>query len=92
MSEPALAGPEAPKRLGAQRRATVAAMERETSEGGASELERITTRLEELAAELDGDPDEERSTELVRDASELAAQAGRAVERALRAAAEARDE
>jgi hypothetical protein len=67
-------------------------MEHETSGGRASELERITTRLETLASELDGDPDEERSTELVREASELAAQAGRAVERALRAAAEPGDD
>jgi ABC-type phosphate transport system auxiliary subunit len=57
---------------------------------GESELERITTRLEQLAAELDGDLDEERSAELVREASELAAQAGRAVE-AARSAAESRE-
>jgi len=49
------------------------------------ELERITERLERLAAELDSDPDEERAGELVQEASELAAAAGRAVESALRA-------
>ncbi len=54
-------------------------------------LEQITDRLEQLANELDADPDEERTAELVREASELAARAGREVERALRAAAETRD-
>ncbi|MGH2955456.1 MAG: hypothetical protein ACRDL6_00475 [Solirubrobacterales bacterium] len=49
-------------------------------------LERITGRLEQVAQELGSDPDEERAAELVREASELAAEAGRAVEAALRAA------
>ncbi len=56
----------------------------------ASELERITARLGELAAELDVDPVEERAAELVREASELATRAGQEVDRALRAAAETR--
>jgi hypothetical protein len=58
-------------------------------EAGATELERITVRLEQLAAELEGEVDEDRAAELVREASELAAQAGRAVEDA-RTAAETR--
>ena len=57
----------------------------------APELERITERLRQLASELDRDPDEERAGELVREASELATEAGREVERALRAAAEVRE-
>ena len=52
-----------------------------------SELDRITARLRELAAELDGGPDEERAAELVREASELADRVGAEVERAMRAAA-----
>jgi len=52
--------------------------------GGAEELERITARLEQLATQLEGDLDEERAAALVREASELASQAGRAVEGALR--------
>jgi hypothetical protein len=58
-------------------------------EAGATELERITIRLEQLAGELEGEVDEDRAAELVREASELAAQAGRAVEDA-RTAAETR--
>jgi hypothetical protein len=54
------------------------------------ELQQITERLESLARELDSEPDDERAAELVREASELAAEAGREVERALVAAAEAR--
>ena len=54
-------------------------------------LEAITARLAELATELEGDLDEERAAELVREASKLAAQAGEEVAAALRAAAEARD-
>ncbi len=54
-------------------------------------LEAITTRLAEVATELEGDLDEERAAELVREASKLAAQAGDEVAAALRAAAEARD-
>jgi hypothetical protein len=54
------------------------------------ELQQITERLESLARELDSEPDDERAAELVREASELAAEAGREVERALAAAAEAR--
>jgi hypothetical protein len=50
------------------------------------DLEAITARLERIAQELEGGPDEERAIELVREASESAAEAGRAVEAALRAA------
>jgi hypothetical protein len=53
-------------------------------------LEAITARLDQLATELDGDLDEDRAAELVREASELAARAGQEVDRALQAAAEAR--
>ena len=60
-------------------------------EGGAPELERITARLEQLASELEGDVEEEKAAELVREASELATQAGHEVDRALRAAAETRE-
>jgi exonuclease VII small subunit len=58
----------------------------ESTGGGAEELERITARLERLATELEGDVDDERAAALVREASELASQAGRAVEGALRGA------
>jgi hypothetical protein len=58
----------------------------ESTGGGAEELERITARLEQLATELEGDVEEERAAGLVREASELASQAGRAVEGALRGA------
>jgi exonuclease VII small subunit len=61
-------------------------MEAESIGGGAEELERITARLEQLAAELEGNVDDDRAAELVREASELASQAGRAVEGALRGA------
>ena len=57
-----------------------------------SELGRITARLEQLAEELGADPGEERAAELVAEASKLAAEAGTEVERALRGAAEAKDE
>jgi hypothetical protein len=57
---------------------------------GDSELERITARLRELAAELDAGPEEERAGGLVREASELAARVGQEVERAMRAAATTR--
>ncbi len=58
-------------------------MEAESPSGGALELERITARLEQLATELEGDVDEERAAALVREASELASRAGRAVDSAL---------
>jgi hypothetical protein len=61
-------------------------MEAESIGGGAEELERITARLEQLAAELEGDVDDDRAAELVREASDLASQAGRAVDGALRGA------
>jgi len=61
-------------------------MEAESIGGGAEELERITARLEQLAVELEGDVDDQRAANLVREASELASQAGRAVEGALRGA------
>ena len=54
-------------------------------EGREPDLEAITARLEQIATELDSGPDEERAAELVREASEAAATAGRAVEAALRA-------
>jgi exonuclease VII small subunit len=50
------------------------------------DLESITARLERIAQELEAGPDPERAAELVREASESAAEAGRAVEAALRAA------
>jgi hypothetical protein len=56
----------------------------ESTGGGATELEQITARLEQLATQLEGDVDDDRAAELVREASELASQAGRAVEGALR--------
>jgi hypothetical protein len=59
-------------------------MEAESIGGGAEELDRISARLEQLAGELEGDVEDERAAELVREASELASQAGRAVEGALR--------
>jgi ABC-type phosphate transport system auxiliary subunit len=59
-------------------------MEAESTGGGAEELERITARLEQLATQLEGDVDDEHAAALVREASELASQAGRAVEGALR--------
>jgi hypothetical protein len=59
-------------------------MEAESTGGGAAELDRITARLEQLASELEGEVPEDRAAELVREASELASQAGRAVEGALR--------
>ena len=55
-------------------------------ERGAQNLESITAELERIATELGGEPDEERATELVREASRLAAEAGRAVESAQQAA------
>jgi hypothetical protein len=60
-------------------------------ERSAPNLEAVTAQLERIASELDSDPGEERAAELVREASELAAQAGRAVESAMRGAAETRD-
>jgi len=65
--------------------------EGDTAAEGAPELERITERLNQLAAELDGDPGDERAAALVREASELATKVGEEVERAMRAAAEARE-
>ncbi len=50
------------------------------------DLEAITAQLNRIADELESGPDEERAAELVRQASETAAEAGRAVEAALRAA------
>jgi hypothetical protein len=60
-------------------------------ERSAPDLEAVTARLERIAEELDSEPADDRATELVREASELASQAGRAVESALQAAAESRD-
>ncbi|MGH2982933.1 MAG: hypothetical protein ACRDK5_01550 [Solirubrobacterales bacterium] len=60
-------------------------------EQSAPDLEAVTARLERIADELDAEPRDDRAAELVREASELAAQAGRAVESALQAAAESRD-
>jgi hypothetical protein len=50
-----------------------------------ADLAAITARLERIADELEAGPDEDRAVELVREASESAAEAGRAVEAALRA-------
>jgi exonuclease VII small subunit len=55
-------------------------------EDRAPDLEEITARLERIASELETGPDPERAAELVREASESAAEAGKAVEAALRAA------
>jgi hypothetical protein len=49
------------------------------------DLEAITARLKKIADELEAGPDDERAAELVREASDSAAEAGRAVEAALRA-------
>ena len=51
----------------------------------APDLEAITDRLERIATELEAGSDPEKTAELVREASELAAQAGQAVEATLRA-------
>ena len=64
-------------------------MEGGSPAGGESELDRITARLEQLAVELEGDVDDDRAAALVREASELASQAGRAVESALHGATQA---
>ncbi|MDP9228187.1 MAG: hypothetical protein M3M99_03935 [Actinomycetota bacterium] len=66
-------------------------MEGDPAAEGTPELERITERLESLARELDSEPDEERAAELVREASELATQAGHEVDRVLRAADDTRE-
>jgi outer membrane murein-binding lipoprotein Lpp len=50
-------------------------------------LDQISRRLRELAAELESESDEDRTAELVREASELATRAGQAVDQALRAGA-----
>jgi hypothetical protein len=63
----------------------------EQAPGSETALERITQRLDSLARELDSEPDEQRAAELVREASELATEAGREVERALRASADQRE-
>jgi hypothetical protein len=55
-------------------------------EAQGSDLEALTARLKRIADELEGDPDSERAAELVREASDSAAEAGRAVEAALKAA------
>jgi hypothetical protein len=55
-------------------------------EDRAPDLEALTARLQRIASELEAGPDEERAAELVREASESAAEAGRAVEAALRTA------
>jgi hypothetical protein len=55
-------------------------------EARSPDLEAITARLQRIAEELEAGPSDERAVELVREASESAAEAGRAVEAALRAA------
>ena len=60
-------------------------MEGDSPATGSEELERITARLEQLADELEGELDDEQAAALVREASELSAKAGRAVEDALHA-------
>jgi hypothetical protein len=66
-----------------------------TGEGGDRPLDGIAARLEELADRLarveDGGDDDEEAAALVREASELAAQAGRELDRALRSATESRE-
>ena len=56
---------------GCVRSTTVTAMQ-----DRAADLEAITARLERIAAELEAGPDEERAAELVREASQSAAEAG----------------
>jgi hypothetical protein len=65
---------------GRDRSTTVTAMD-----GRSRDLEAITERLARIAEELEAGPDDDRAAELVREASESAAEAGRAVEAALRA-------
>ena len=55
-------------------------------EARSPDLEAITARLVRIAEELEAGPSDERAVELVREASESAAEAGRAVEAALRVA------
>jgi exonuclease VII small subunit len=55
-------------------------------EAWSPDLEAIMARLERISEELEAGPSDERAVELVREASESAAEAGRAVEAALRAA------
>jgi hypothetical protein len=55
----------------------------ESEAGGQPELERISERLEALAQELDEDIDDERTGQLIREASKLAAEAGQELERML---------
>jgi hypothetical protein len=55
-------------------------------EAEAPDLEAITARLRQIADELEAGPDSDRAAELVREASDTAAEAGRAVEAALRGA------
>ena len=71
---------------GRARSTTVDAVER-----GSEDLAALTAELERIASELASQPEEERAVELVRQASELSARAGRAVESALRADASAPD-
>jgi hypothetical protein len=54
-------------------------------DGRSPDLAAITERLARIAEELEAGPEDERAAELVREASESAAAAGRAVEGALRA-------
>ena len=67
------------------------AMEADAESGAEAELARITERLDKLATELDSEPEEEHAAALVREASELATKVGEALERAQRAASEARE-
>ena len=53
-----------------------------------SRLGEVGSRLDALAVELEAGPDPERADQLVREASELASEAGREVEAALRDSAE----
>jgi hypothetical protein len=50
---------------------------------GAAGLERISRRLDEVAKELAADPDDARAGELVKEASQLATDAGEELERML---------
>jgi hypothetical protein len=57
---------------------------------GAAGLERVSRRLEEVAKELAADPDDARADELVKEASQLAADAGEELGRMLGRLPEAR--
>jgi hypothetical protein len=59
--------------------------------GEGKDLQPITARLHQLAAELEAEPDEEEAARLVREAADLAARAAGEVAAALRSASGVRD-